>query len=467
MSHAKTSTKGMKTVRPSVVLSVAAIATLTAGGIVGQNRYAQARQIRVPEGYHYDVQNRSLERMSKHRATIKTATIASAYHGKEWSEKAREFKQKLVQYRLRVVFTGKNADTLKPWVFSVTDHPAWLSVVDGENGEFKAVINEPVVLEALRENPIEGIRAPKDCTVTGTFRDHLNILRATTDCTASAGFSFDNRAFIDALNNAIASNLPEVHVATAYIPGTLVTTTQDVPGVQLLATGRSNFKGSALGRIGNVKKGLREKINNIVVPAGETFSFNAMLGNDVSTANGWYMALGIFNGGDLRPVPGGGICQTSTTLYRSVLQAGLPIAQLKNHSLYVSYYEEYGVGQDATIYPGQQDFRFVNDTGHPILLQAYEDGFDAYVHLYGVDDGRTVTVDGPYFSKNAPADLKVKGRPLNTNQIAWVRTTEYADGTVKEDVVVSTYYKGMPRKLADRWIAKMAEEKNTTISMTD
>jgi vancomycin resistance protein YoaR len=91
-----------------------------------------------------------------------------------------------------------------------------------------------------------------------------------------------------------------------------------------LSTGRSNFKGSGAGRKSNVRKALNERVNNIFVPAGAVFSFNDTLGT-VSTGNGWQMALTIFDGVDLRPAPGGGICQASTTVYRAALAAGFPI----------------------------------------------------------------------------------------------------------------------------------------------
>jgi vancomycin resistance protein YoaR len=71
---------------------------------------------------------------------------------------------------------------------------------------------------------------------------------------------------------------------------------------------------------------------------------------------------------------GGGVCQVSTTLFRSVLDAGLKVTRRLPHSYRVSYYElDTKPGVDATVYAGETDFRFINDTDHHILIHAEAD----------------------------------------------------------------------------------------------
>jgi vancomycin resistance protein YoaR len=197
-------------------------------------------------------------------------------------------------------------------------------------------------------------------------------------------------------------------------------------------------------------KAINEQINGVIVPADATFSFNSLLGGPVTLSRGWSMALGIFDGGDLRPTPGGGICQTSTTTYRALLLAGLPIKVQRNHSLYVHYYEEYGVGLDATVFYGHQDLTFVNDTGHPLLLMSWIDGDDAFVSIYGSSDGRTVEMQGPYFWTNAPADLQINGREIRRNEIAWIRVIKLPNGAEARELRVSQY-KQLPKNLARQY----------------
>lgn len=212
---------------------------------------------------------------------------------------------------------------------------------------------------------------------------------------------------------------------------------QNFGELTLLSQGRSNFARSPEGRDFNIRKGLSEKINNILVAPGEIFSFNSYLGS-VTYGSGWKGALAIFGGSRLAPVPGGGLCQVATTVYRAALYAGLTIKEQFNHSLYVHYYKEYGDGLDSTVYPGQKDLRFENNTGNYILVQAYTDGDDAYVDFYGTPDGRSVQFEGPFYSNKVPDAYKDKVK-VGRNQIVWIQKITRADGTSEEKQLVSTY----------------------------
>ncbi|PIP65604.1 hypothetical protein COU77_02505 [Candidatus Peregrinibacteria bacterium CG10_big_fil_rev_8_21_14_0_10_49_16] len=206
-----------------------------------------------------------------------------------------------------------------------------------------------------------------------------------------------------------------------------------VQQLQLLGQGRSNFARSPSGRDFNIRKGLQDVVHNIVVPPGDTFSFNSFLGA-VTLENGWKNALAIFGGERVEPVPGGGLCQVSTTAYRAALQAGLPIVEKSNHSLYVLYYQKYGDGLDAAIYPESKDLRFLNDTGAPIFLQARADGDDAYVDIYGMPDGRSVQLIGPIYHGQTIGYLSP-----TPDQIQWIQRITDSDGSVRETVITSTY----------------------------
>ena len=148
-------------------------------------------------------------------------------------------------------------------------------------------------------------------------------------------------------------------------------------------------------------------------------------------------------------------------MYRAMVNAGLPVEKRKEHSLFVVYYEKYGIGLDATIYPGQQDLTFKNDTGNYLLIQSYYDGFEATVNLYGTPDGRTVALEGPYFSANAPEHIKVKDRALKANEVAWTQKITSADGSVQENTIVSRY-KVLPKSVVAKHVEeqKVAQDKS-------
>jgi len=212
----------------------------------------------------------------------------------------------------------------------------------------------------------------------------------------------------------------------------------DLGDLDLLSTGLSDFSTSPYGRDFNVRKALNEHYNGIIIPAGESFHFNDFLG-PVTYSAGWAGSLAIFNGNDLREVPGGGVCQVSTTVYRAALNAGLDIEQQRNHSLYIHYYEAHGDGQDSTIYPGVQDLVFKNNTDYPILIEAYAEGTDAIVNFYGTSDGRSVELRGPFTQSNQDESVIAGTGGLGYNQIAWQQIVSWPDGRVEDDWRISTY----------------------------
>ena len=67
------------------------------------------------------------------------------------------------------------------------------------------------------------------------------------------------------------------------------------------------------------------------------------------------------------------------------------------------------MGLDATIYPGAQDLKFINDTPAAILVATHVEGKRVYFDFYGTSDGRTVTMDGPHpYNRQASGAVKSK-----------------------------------------------------------
>ncbi len=172
---------------------------------------------------------------------------------------------------------------------------------------------------------------------------------------------------------------------------------------ELIGTGTSLFQGSIQNRVHNVTLAAT-RMNGILIVPNEIFSFNNALG-DISAFTGYKQAYVIQNGktvlGD-----GGGVCQVSTTLFRAVLNAGLPIVERNAHAYRVHYYEEDSPpGIDATVYGPTVDFRFKNDTENYILIQTTIDpSYERLTfYLYGTKDGREVTLVKPIITSQTPA----------------------------------------------------------------
>ncbi len=157
---------------------------------------------------------------------------------------------------------------------------------------------------------------------------------------------------------------------------------------ELLGKGVSTFKHSNATRNMNVEKG-SSVVNNILVAPGETFSFIKNLG-PVSLDAGFKKAY-VIKAGKTELDVGGGVCQVSTTLFRAMLDAGLNITERKNHAYRVGYYEEDSPsGFDATVFIPSPDLKFINDTGHYVLVQNIYDGVNKKLtyEIYGTSDGR-------------------------------------------------------------------------------
>ena len=173
---------------------------------------------------------------------------------------------------------------------------------------------------------------------------------------------------------------------------------------ELIGKGVSYFAGSIANRIYNVGLGA-SRINGTLVKPGEVFSFNNSVG-EVSGATGYRQAYVISSGRTVLD-DGGGICQVSTTVFRSALNAGLPIVARTAHAYRVGYYEQrgFGPGLDATVWSPAVDMQFKNDTNAHILVQSIMDPDNARleVDLYGTSDGRTVEVSAPVLTNQTPA----------------------------------------------------------------
>lgn len=156
--------------------------------------------------------------------------------------------------------------------------------------------------------------------------------------------------------------------------------------------GDSEYDHSIANRVHNVAI-TTKRINNTIVAPGEEFSFNKTLG-EVSSRTGYRSAY-VIKGGKTELGDGGGVCQVSTTTFRAVLDAGLEVTRRLPHSYRVSYYElNSKPGIDATVYAGETDFRFINDTDHHILIHGEEDSENLYlkIEIYGTSDGRATEI---------------------------------------------------------------------------
>jgi vancomycin resistance protein YoaR len=206
------------------------------------------------------------------------------------------------------------------------------------------------------------------------------------------------------------------------LPQTAVSDVNNLGIKELIGEGTSRFSGSIASRIYNVALA-SSRINGVLVAPNETFSFASAIG-DISKYTGYKEAYIIQNGKTILG-DGGGVCQVSTTLFRAVMNAGLPIIERHAHAYRVGYYEQgSGPGLDATVFVPSVDFKFLNDTGHYVLVQTKVDtkNLTADFKIYGTSDGRKSTVTKPVITNQIapPDDLYVDDPTIPAGKVVQI-----------------------------------------------
>lgn len=176
-----------------------------------------------------------------------------------------------------------------------------------------------------------------------------------------------------------------------------------------------NFKKSILGSQvteykgeGNRTQNLRTASNNLsgsVIYPGEEFSTNKAFKSRVAQ-NGYVDAPVIIDGG-LVDGMGGGICQISSTLYCAVVYSELDVVERRNHSLKVGYLP---YAYDCTLSEGYIDFRFINNTDYPILINSTVENGKVTVQIFGYDsrpENRTIKLRNEFVEEYPPKEKEI------------------------------------------------------------
>jgi len=149
------------------------------------------------------------------------------------------------------------------------------------------------------------------------------------------------------------------------------------PSQTTISTFSTTLKGRSRGQRRNAELAARSLDGRVIAP-GAVFSFNQTV-RSWSVDQGYVKALVSYDG-ELVRAYGGGVCQTSTTLYNAALLAGLPILERHPH-VFVPHY--IAPGRDAAVaFPGI-DLRFRNFNPFPIRLHARVRGEQLEVSLSG------------------------------------------------------------------------------------
>ncbi|MEA3401537.1 MAG: VanW family protein [Armatimonadota bacterium] len=128
-------------------------------------------------------------------------------------------------------------------------------------------------------------------------------------------------------------------------------------------------------------------LHGTVLEPGEVLSFNRTVGP--WTADRGYLKAPVSYGGEMHPAWGGGVCQTSTTLYNAALVAGLEIVERHRHQWAPHYCP---LGRDAAVAQYDIDLRLRNSHPWPVRIEAQPTEDSLGVAILGREAGPMATL---------------------------------------------------------------------------
>lgn len=231
------------------------------------------------------------------------------------------------------------------------------------------------------------------------------------------GAEFDAAAAQAALDAAAPGETVEVDARIEY-PEVTADELKAVLFRDVLGEARTKVGGTAA-RKNNVDLSAAA-IDRYVMNTGDVFSYNDAVGR--RTAAKGYQPAPAYVKGETVDTIGGGICQTSSTLYLACLRANLEITERHAHRYVPSYIAP---GMDATVSWGGPDYKFTNNTGYPIkIVTEFENGYLTVQVLGTKTDDVTVKMTNEFLS-STPFEVVYEDDPALAPGEEKVKTTAY------------------------------------------
>lgn len=182
-------------------------------------------------------------------------------------------------------------------------------------------------------------------------------------------------------------------------------------------------------------------INGLVLKPGQEFSFNK-IAKERTLANGYYPAMEQVYG-YLETGVGGGVCQTSSTIYQAALLADLAIVRRLPHGEPVRYTD---AGLDATVYltrDRELDFKFKNSTNNNLYIAAH------------VKSGSS--------SRQLITEIKIYGEPFEDGALYKLKTIETEKVYPPDEPLYVADTKGLYALYKDEEVQKSAPKEGSIV----
>ena len=162
----------------------------------------------------------------------------------------------------------------------------------------------------------------------------------------------------------------------------------------------TSLKGRTASQRINAQKAAAALDGKMILPGAE-FSFNRIVKS--WTFDQGYLKAPVSYDGELVRAYGGGVCQTSTTLYNAALMAGLPISERHSHVFAPHYVPP---GRDAAVAQKTIDLRFRNPYAFPIRIRTFSKEEVIDIRILGAERPKTkACIEGRTFSEIEPQRL--------------------------------------------------------------
>jgi vancomycin resistance protein YoaR len=197
------------------------------------------------------------------------------------------------------------------------------------------------------------------------------------------------------------------------------------------------------GRTGSQRHNARlamEKLNGARIAPGEVFSFNQRVGT-FSRDRGYRKAPVSYNG-QLIDDWGGGVCQTSTTLYNAALLAGMQVVERHRHQFQPTYVPP---GRDAAVAFSNIDLRLHNPHPFPLRVQATIVSGMLRVELIAARElGEKPQVFSQILNSDSPSTFTIdragdRKRVRNSGKRGWEVAVFRVTGNKKEMISKDSY----------------------------
>ena len=176
-----------------------------------------------------------------------------------------------------------------------------------------------------------------------------------------------------------------------------------------------------------------------VIGPGETFSFNESVGT-WSRDKGYRRAPVSF-GGLLVDSWGGGVCQTSSTLYNAGLLAGLEVVERHRHHYAPTYIAP---GRDAAVAYPNIDLKLKNPYDFPVTIKGVVTPSGVRIDLIGVGEAvKGIRIEQRMADVTAPQEMVIGegryGRVRNPGHAGYSVETYRVIGGTRELLSIDEY----------------------------